>query len=255
VGTVVADLARRVFGSLGNAAVALIGAGEVAELVVKSLASEEAEISVIVNRSLASARRLCSAYGGRAVALEDAGDEALGADILVTSVSAQGAIVTPERIAGAVRARRGRPMLLVDLGVPRNVAPGVAELDGVILYDIDDLQHVVAAGREYRLEQADAAGALIAEETGKLAAQLRADEVAGTISSLCSELARVGESECARTLRRLGELTEEQREEVGRMAHRIVRKMLHSPIEVLKDEARRGNGAEMERSVKRLFRI
>ncbi len=255
IGTVVADLAHKVFGSLGHVRVALIGAGEVAELVVKSLASEEAEIAVIANRSLESARRLCSAYGGEAITLESAGQEALGADILVTSVAAQGAVVARERVAGAARARRGRPMLLVDLGVPRNVSPEVADLDGVILYNIDDLQHVVETNVAYRLEQADQAEVLISEEVGKFAAQLRADEVAETISRLCSELTRVGEDECARALGRLGDLTDEQRREVGLMVHRIVRKLLHSPIEVLKEEARCGNGAEMEQSVRRLFRI
>lgn len=146
-------------------------------------------------------------------------------------------------------------MLLVDLGVPRNVSPEVADLDGVILYNIDDLQHVVETNVAYRLEQADQAEVLISEEVGKFAAQLRADEVAETISRLCSELTRVGEDECARALGRLGDLTDEQRREVGLMVHRIVRKLLHSPIEVLKEEARCGNGAEMEQSVRRLFRI
>lgn len=255
IGTLVADLARRVFGSFDHVRVALIGAGEVAELVVKSLSSEEAEIAVIANRSLERARRLCSVYGGKAIALESAGQEALGVDILVTSVAAQGAVVASERVAEAARARKGRPMLIVDLGVPRNVSPEVADLDGVILYNIDDLQHVVETNVAYRLEQADQAEVLISEEVSKFAAQLAADEVRETISRLNSELTRVGEEECARALGRLGDLTDGQRREVGLLTHRIVRKLLHSPIEVLKEEAHRGNGAEMERSVRRLFRI
>ena len=110
----------------------------------------------------------------------------------------------------------------------------------------------------YRLEQAGRAGSLIAEEVRKFTASLRADEVADTISKLCSELDLIGEDECRRALGRLGDmtdggLTDEQRQEVSRLAKRIIGKILHSPITALKEEARGGNGAEMNRLVRRLF--
>jgi glutamyl-tRNA reductase len=255
VATVVTDLARRVFGRLGEARVVLIGAGEMAGLCLNALVSEGARVAAVANRSLEKASHLTSRYGGEAATLEGAGAEISRADILVASTAAPEPILTAEHVKAAVRARRGRPMLLVDLGVPRNIDEGAADLDGVILYDIDDLQEVVTANMAYRLEQAGQAESLIAEEVRKFGALLKADEVTDTISRLCAELNLIGEDECRLALGRLGGLTEEQQREVSRMAHRIVRKLLHSPISALKEEARGGNGAEMNRWVRRLFGI
>ncbi len=255
VATVVVELAQKVFGSLSEARVVLVGAGEVAELMLQALAAEHAPVAVIANRSSESAERLASRYGGRAVGLDAVAQELAGADIIVASTAAPEPVVKARDMEAAVRARKGRPMLLVDLGVPRNIDPAAADLDGVILYNIDDLQEVVAANVAYRLEQADRARGFIEEEVRKYAAVLKAGEVSETIARLCAELERIGEDECRRSLGRLGDLTDEQRLEIARLAHRIVAKMLHSPITALKEEARRGKAAEMETWVRRLFGI
>ncbi len=146
-------------------------------------------------------------------------------------------------------------MLLVDLGVPRNIDREAAHLDGVILYDVDGLQEVVAANLAYRLEQAEQARSLIAEEVRKFAAELRADGVSGAIAGLCRVLERIGENEFGRTVGRLGDLTDEQRREVGLMARRIVGKVLHSAARALREEARAGNGAQMKESIRRIFGV
>jgi len=257
VGTVVADLARKVFGKLSGSEVVLVGAGEMAELVLKTLVSAAARPAVIVNRSVESARALASRYGGEAVGLGELEGAILRADILVTSAAASEPIVSAVHVGAAARARKGRPMLVVDLGVPRNVEGAAGDLDGVILYDIDDLQAVVAQNTAYRLEEADRAKTLVAEEVRKFAALARADDMSDSIVRLRAELKQIGESECRRTLARLGELSDEDRreleQEVTQMAERIVAKMLHSPIKALKEEARAGNAAEMEALLRRLF--
>ena len=146
-------------------------------------------------------------------------------------------------------------MLLVDLGVPRNIDPAAAGLDGVILYNIDDLQQVVARSTAYRLEEAEKAKSLISGEVLKFAALRRADEVTETSRELCEALKLIGENECRRALGRLDGLTDRERREVALMAHRIVGKILHSPLNALNEEARGRNGAEISRSVRRLFGI
>ena len=253
VATVVAELARKVFGPLAGAKVSLVGAGEVAELVLKTLVSGGARAGVVANRSIESARALASRYGGEAAGLGGVEAALTRADILVASTAAPEPVVTADHVRAAARARRGRPVLIVDLGVPRNVEEDAARVEGVILYDIDALQDVVARNRAYRLEEADRARALIAEEVRKFAALVRTDDVAGTIARLCSEMKLIGDFERRRALARMGDLTDLQREEVGRMAERIVGKMLHSPIRALKEEARSARGAEAERMLRRLF--
>ena len=255
IATVVTDLARRVFGRLGEARVVLVGAGKMAGLCLDALVSEGARVAAVANRSLERASRLTSRYGGEAVTLEGAGAEISRADILVASTAAPDKLVAAEHVRAAVRARKGRPMLLIDLGVPRNIDEGVADLDGVILYDIDDLQEVNGRNKAYRLEQADRARSLIAEEVRKFVALFKSDAVTDIVARLCEELSRIGDDECRLALGRLSSLTEDQQREVSRMAHRIVRKILHSPISALKEEARGGNVAEINRLVRRLFGI
>jgi glutamyl-tRNA reductase len=253
IATVVAELAGKVFGDLASARVAFVGAGDMAELALKALVSAGAPLTVVANRSISSGEELASKHGGEAVGLDRVGDAVGRADILVASTSAPGFVVTTEHVRAAVSARKGRPILLIDLGVPRDIDPAASDLDGVILYDIDDLQGVVAENIAYRLEEADRAKAMIAEEVRKFSAVMDVDDVAGTITKLCRELDLIGESESRRALGRMGELTEAQQRELDMMVRRIVRKILHSPIRALKESARDGAGEEMRSAVRWLF--
>jgi glutamyl-tRNA reductase len=253
IATVVVDLAGRVFDDLSDAKVTLVGAGEMAELALQALVSAGAPVAMVANRSTGAAEKLVSQHGGEAVGLDRVGEAALGADILVASTSARGFVVSADHIKAAVRARRGRPMLLVDLGVPRDIDPAVSGLDGVIIYDIDDLQSVVTENIAYRLEEADRAKAMIAEEVRKFSAVMDVDDVAETITRLSKELDLISESESRRALGRMGALTEAQQRELDMMARRIARKILHSPIRALKESARNGRGEEMRKAVRWLF--
>ncbi len=253
VATIVTDLAKKIFGKLDRARVALVGAGNMAELTLKALVAEKALVTVIANRSPAAAEELASCYGGKATGLDALDSEALAADVVVASAASPEPIISAESVGNAARARRGRPMLMVDLGVPRNIEPEASDVADVILYDMDDLKNVVAENVAYRLEQADQARALISEEVMKFASLLRADSASTAIAKLSETFRRVGEDECSRALGRLGELSDEQRHELAHMAQRIVGKMLHPPITALKDEARQGNGKETEEMIRRIF--
>jgi len=253
VATVATDLARKVFGNFDRASVALVGAGNMAELTLRALVAEGAQVAVIANRSPESAERLAAEYGGKAEGLDRLEAGVLQADIIVASAAAPEAVIGAEQVGEALRSRGGRPMLLIDLGVPRNVDPAAHELDGVVLHDIDDLQEVVGGNVAYRLEQAGLARTLVAEEVRKFSSLLRTDSVADTIAELRRALTQIGDEECRRALRRLGDLSDEQRREMSQMASRIVGKILHSPIQAIKEDARRGDGAETDRMIRRLF--
>jgi glutamyl-tRNA reductase len=253
VATLVADLSKRVFDDLARTSAAMIGAGHMAELTLKVLAGERVNVAVVANRSTESATRLAEPYGARVISLDEIRVKALDVDIIISSTSAPEPFITPTLMLDAIRARKGRPMLLVDLGVPRNIDPAVGKMDGAILYDIDDLQRVVSANVAYRLEQAEMASAIIETSVGDFTESLHIDSVAETISDLCAELERISADECDRALGRLADLSEDQRGEVSQMAHRIVNKILHTPIAALKDTARTGDGHLMQRSARKLF--
>ena len=143
VGTVAIELAQKIFGDLRPYTVLLVGAGKIGEVTLKRLTERGVSQVRIVNRSLERAQELASAYGGRAHGLDSLALQMLGADIVITSTSAPGLLVSRAEVASWMPQRRHRPLCLIDLGVPRNVEPSVGELENVYLFDIDDLQGLV----------------------------------------------------------------------------------------------------------------
>ena len=138
-----AALAQQVFGELDGRRVLLLGAGKMSEATARNLVSRGAEIAVVANRTLAHGEELARKLGAQALALDAVADELEHADVVVSATSAAGLVVSHETVAHALRARKGRPLLLVDLAVPRDLDPAINGLDGCFLYDVDDLEAVV----------------------------------------------------------------------------------------------------------------
>jgi glutamyl-tRNA reductase len=150
--------------------VVLVGAGRTSELTARNLRSRGATVSAVVNRTVDRAERLAASLGARALSLEDV-TEALGdADVVVSSTSAPGFVLTAEALAAPLRARRGRPVLFVDLAVPRDVDPSLAAVDGCFVYDVDDLEAVVSAPLEGRRAEAVHAERIVAAEADRFRA-------------------------------------------------------------------------------------
>lgn len=255
IASVVAELAQRVFGALDGVRVMLVGAGRMARLTLATLCDGGARVVAVANRSTASAESLAREFGGVAASLDEMDEHVLNCDVLVSSAAAPSAVVTVESIRRAVKRRRGRPLLLVDLGVPRNIALEVAAVDGVILYNIDDLKTVIDGNRDYRVGQAEVAEEMIREEVESYLSAARANRVAATIAGLCRAGQGIVDAEVERALGRLGDLSTEQRREVGLLAHRILQKMLHTPISKLKEEARRSDVSTLEEALRMLFEL
>ncbi len=248
-----AALAQQVFDGLDGRRVVLVGAGRTSELTARNLRSRGATVSAVVNRTVDRAERLAASLGARALALEDV-TEALGdADVVVSSTSAPGFVLTAEALAAALRARRGRPVLFVDLAVPRDVDPSLAAIDGCFVYDVDDLEAVVSASLEGRRAEAVHAERIVAAEADRFRAWQASLAVVPAIASLRALAEEIRSSELARVESRLGRLPESDRAVIDTVTAQIVNKLLHLPTIRMKEAAITADGLVYADVVRHLF--
>ncbi|HEY1318513.1 MAG TPA: glutamyl-tRNA reductase [Gaiella sp.] len=245
-----AALAEQVFEGLTGRSVVLVGAGRASELTARNLRSRGATISVVANRTPEHAERLAGSLGARPAAIEKLG-EALGdADIVVASTSAPGFVLTAETVGPVLRARRGRPVLIVDLAVPRDVDPSLGTLDGCFLYDVDALESVVAATLEGRRSEAVHAERIVSEEAERFRAWRASLAVVPAIASLRAHAEEIRAAELARLE---GRLQDGEREVVDTLTAQIVNKLLHLPTVRLKEAAVTADGLLYAEAVRHLF--
>ncbi|MEJ7785417.1 MAG: glutamyl-tRNA reductase [Solirubrobacteraceae bacterium] len=184
VSTVAVDLAQDVMGDLEHRHVVIIGAGETSELTARALAAKGVRTVFVANRHAARARSVAERFGGAVVSLDALPAQLEAADIVVSSTSSPHPILGTEELAEVIQVRDGRPLVLIDIAVPRDIDPGCADLPGVTLYDIDDLQGVVARTLEVRAGEAVAAEAIVEEEIQRFAGFLGGMEVLPTVAAL-----------------------------------------------------------------------
>jgi glutamyl-tRNA reductase len=245
-----AALAEQVFGELEGLAVLLLGAGEMAEVAARSLRSRGARIAYVVNRSESNASALAERIGAEAVPLEGFETKLPCVDVVVASTSATGHVLTRELLE---RTRRNRPLLLIDLAVPRDVDPTVGELDDCYLYDIDDLEGVVAETLAGRRLEARRAEAIVVAEADAFREWQASLDVVPAIASLRARADEIRRAELKRAESRLGQLTEGQRQAVEALAARIVDKLLHLPTVRMKQAAAAAEGVVYADAVRHLF--
>ena len=221
-----AALAQQVFEGLDGRRVVLVGAGRTSELTARNLRSRGAMVTAVVNRTLDHAERLAAELGARALPLDDAAQAVTDADVVVSSTSAPGFVLAGEQLVSALRSRRGRPVLFVDLAVPRDVDPALASVDGCFVYDVDDLEAVVSASLEGRRAEAVQAERIVAAEAERFRAWQASLAVVPAIASLRALAEEIRSSELARVE---GKLPESQRAMVDTVTAQIVNKLLHLP--------------------------
>jgi glutamyl-tRNA reductase len=174
-GSVAVELAEKVFDTnLGDKTVMILGAGKMGEACVKHLAKRGAKTVLVANRSVERAEKLAAEFGGRAVRIEDSAAAMTEADILVSSTGSPEIVLRREDIAKILPARRNRPLVLVDIAVPRDIDPAVAELPNVFLYDIDDLEAVVRENTKNREQELAVCQEIIAKHAAELMARFDA---------------------------------------------------------------------------------
>jgi glutamyl-tRNA reductase len=252
--SVALDRAEDRIGSLQGRRVLVVGAGSMGALSATTLARRGADV-VVSSRTAASAERLALAVGGRASELGRLADELAVADVLVTCTGATGLVVTTEVVSTALAGRNGRPLVIVDLALPRDVDPGAVGLPGVHVVDLAFLQaeRTAATAASVAADDVAAARALIEAETALLRAERQAAEVAPTVSALRSQAAEVVDAELLRLSTRLPDLDARARAEIARTVRRVVDKLLHEPTVRVKELAAAPGETDYAGALRALF--
>jgi glutamyl-tRNA reductase len=248
ISSAAAALAEQVFGDLRGRTVLVAGAGEVGELAVKSLVSRGATIAFVANRTTLRAEELTMRYGGEAIALDQVPEQLHHADVLVSSTSASDWILTRDEVESTLAARRGRPLFLIDLAVPRDLDPAIHELDGCYLYDIDDLEAVVAETLAGRRREAERAETIVAQEAEKFRAWQASLDVVPAITSLRARAEQIREAELRRA-----NLSGAERRAAESVTSAVLNKLLHLPTIRMKQAAAAADGVIYADAVRHLF--
>ncbi len=246
IASVAVELARKIFGSLQGRTVFLVGAGKMSELAARHLVQQGAGAILVTNRTIERARLLAEPFKGRVIPFEELHDAATQADIVISSTGAPHPIFRREHGHIFMQRRRNRPMFFIDIAVPRDVDPAVNKIDGIFVYDIDDLQQVAAAHMQERSRQAVDAETLIAGEVERFHQRQRTVNVAPAIVALQRRAEQIRLAEIHRMHARLGTLTPEQLAAIEALTRGLVNKFLHPPMQALKQAARSGDAVKLE---------
>ncbi len=247
------ELARKIFGTLEGKAVLLIGAGEMSELAARHLIDHGALPVYVANRTWSRAQELARVLAGIAVPFDDLGATMSLVDIVIASTAAPEPLVKTAQVREVLHARRERPLFLIDIGVPRNVEPGVNLLDNAFCYDIDDLRAVVDSNLRERQREAQRALAIVDREVGRFVARLRDLDVVPTIVSLREKLEAIRRAELAKALGRLPAADDETRRVMEAFSLSIINKVLHAPTAKLRDSSRAGHGHRWIELISEIF--
>ena len=253
IASVSVDLARNVFGELRNRVVLVVGAGEMAELVVTHLQGHGITHILVANRTFERAVELAERFGGDAVRYETLFDRMAAADIVITSTAAKEPIIRRGDMEAVMRRRRNRPVFLIDIAVPRDVESAVNKVPNAYLYDIDDLQDVVASNLGERQREAVLARQIVEDEVGLFQEWLAGLAVVPTLLALRTWAVEVKDQELDKFLAKMPDLTEDERNKVGALAHSIVNKLLHPPTVRVKEAAGEEEGMLYARTLQALF--
>ncbi len=255
VASVAVDLAKKIFGSLHGRTVLLVGAGKMGDLAARHLAAHGANRLLVCNRTPEKAADLARRYQAEVLPFEQLHDEGYRADIVITSTGAATPLFRREQVAHFLAQRRNRPMFFIDIAVPRDVAADVEQVDGVFVYDVDDLQQLAAGHAADRQIEAEKAERIISEEVERFQSHLQSLEVVPTIVSLQEHLENIRQAELDRVRGRLGALSPEQELAVEAATRAIVNKILHTPITTLKSAARDPQATTVIDLIRRLFNL
>lgn len=174
VGSVAVGMAERIFGNLRDRAIMILGAGKMAEVTAKHLLSQKARALLVANRTFERACELAKAFNGTAMHFEEGLRQMVNVDIVICSTAAPHAVIQPDHVRRIMEERKGRSLFLIDIAMPRDVDPAVNDIENVYLYNIDDLQQIVASNQTKRSQEADAALGIVQQETSEFVRWLQA---------------------------------------------------------------------------------
>jgi glutamyl-tRNA reductase len=240
------ELGRKIFGNLKGRTVLLVGAGEMAELSAKHLVSAGVARVLVTNRTSETAQQLASQFSGEAVEFSRLPAHLAEADIVICSTGASEYLITPAIAREALEMRRNRPAFFIDISVPRNIDPEVGNIPNLFIFDIDDLESVIASNIREREREAERAELIVDSEVMQFQQALRTLDLGPTLGALRQKLQDIARSELARQRQRLGELTPEQERAVESLLLSTVNKISHPIIHRLKSSYDAGENTDVQ---------
>lgn len=255
ISSVAVEFAEKIFQDFSGKTVLVVGAGEMCELLLKHLYEEGARTIVVANRTFERAQEIANAFQGQAIKYELLGEYLAKADIIISSTSAPHYVIHVDQVKEAIRHRRGNPMFLMDIAVPRDIEPEVANIDNVYLYNIDDLQSVVSQNIDERTREVEKCRTIVEEEVEHFMARLEEMKIEPAITLLRNHFHAIGKEELDRLKPKLRNVANGDWEQVVYTVERTINKLLHHPAKVAKQEAKNGGGYKYVEIIKKLFGI
>lgn len=249
------ELAKQIFGGLDRKKILIIGAGKMSELTAKHLRSSGAADVTVVNRTRENAELLARSFNGKAVGIDELEASLVDADVLISSTGSEEYVVTRERVAPVVKNRKGRPLFMVDIAVPRDIEPAIHEMDGVFIYDIDDLNGIVEDNLTQRRKEAEKIAIMIEKELVNYRDWLNMLGVVPVISALRQKALAIQAETMNSIERKLPDLSEHEKKVLRKHSKSIVNQILKDPITGIKEMASEPNGEEALLQFTKLFAI
>ncbi|KUO96706.1 glutamyl-tRNA reductase [Ferroacidibacillus organovorans] len=247
------SLAKKVFSTMSGKTVLVIGAGKMSELTLTHLRANGVAKIIVVNRTLENAQALASAFAGIARPWEQLAESLAEADIVISGTGAKGYVLTEALLTTAIRNRKRRPLFIIDIAVPRDVDPCVAQMDGLYLYDIDDLQGMVAEGFALRHHEAQQVEQMIEDELATFAMWQAEQQVVPLIAELREKSLAIQASVMESLQHKLSDLDERQLDILRKHTSSIVNQLLRDPIASIKEMAKEPGGGDALRTFARIF--
>jgi glutamyl-tRNA reductase len=256
VSSVAVELAQKIFQDLKDKTVLLVGAGEMGELAARSMIEAGTGKLIVTNRTTDRAEEIARKFNGGAVNFEAFYDVLPSADIVVCSTGSPDYVIRPAETKKALKARKRGPLLFIDISVPRNIDPAIANLDNAFLFDVDDLDSVVKANLREREKEAQVAEAIIESEVDLFLKQLRSIDIGPVVLEVKEMLSLMAVSEFKRNRKRMGALSPEQEAAIQDiLIPAIVNKLSHPMIVHLRDAARNGEPTDVLEELRKMLRV
>ncbi|RUA03204.1 MAG: glutamyl-tRNA reductase [Deltaproteobacteria bacterium] len=238
------ELGRKIFGTLENKKVMLIGAGEMAELAMEHLVRQRVGEIIVANRTFERGVAIARRFNGQAIRFDECQAYLKLVDVIIGSTGAKGYVITRDQVKRSLRGRRNRPLFFIDIAVPRDIDPQINRLANCYVYDIDDLKGVVDENIQDRKEEAVKGERIVEEGVVHFQQWYESLSVVPTIVALRKKIEAIVDGEIQHTLSSLNGLSDADRQALGRMRNALVKKVLHHPTAFLKR-----NGCQKDRTI------
>jgi len=247
------ELGKKIFGSLEGKKALLIGAGEMAELAVEHLLRNKSGDILVANRTFESGVQLAQKFNGQAVRFEEIIDCLQHVDIIISSTGSPDFILTRDQVKGVMRIRRNRPLFFIDIAVPRDIDPAINRLTNSYVYDIDDLQGVIAENIEERNREAIKGARIVDESVIHFRQWYESLGAVPTIVALREKMDSIAKTEIKKTMQSLSHLSDQDHQAITRMANAMINKILHDPTRLLKSNEAQGEKFDHLDITRKLF--